>query len=504
MAVSTGVERLDEILGGGFPENRSVLVEGPPGAGKSTLAMSFLQAGLDEGERCTYVSTEQTLEELRDTFEPFAFDLETDSLTVLSLHPRPGDGNQQYERGDVIETFGTDGSDEETPYILRTLDGSDEIDHNRVAFTLSNLREFLAFNAAGDRIVVDSISGLRGIGSGGDAYRRLVLELIQVCTDELDATTLFTAEAATDRQGEETTPSSGIDAIQYTFHGVLRLRRRRIRGTERRFLEVAKMRGTAHDDRQFELSFDGDGIALLPERRTASTSFVPQTQVSTGIDGLDSLLGGGLIQGDATLLQHDSETRIEPVLYTGLSNLLGEERSIAFLPGLETEPLVPKTVFERHGVSMTDLLEDDRLFVFDPQGRWPTHRNVFELSDDGHDLREAVATAHDRGRGRGLAMAFDTRPLVSLLGTEAARLFRSWLRTEIRTDHDVVLDVQNPSLLEDGLAEFHTNAAAQVLETWRDETGIQYVQLHKSPTGDVGGVRLVDYLERPPYVRVVR
>lgn len=501
MAVSTGIDRLDAILGGGFPENRTVLVAGPPGSGKSTLAMHFLQAGLEAGEECTYVSTEQTLEELRDSFEPFPFDLETDSLTALSVHPRPGEGSERYERGDVIETYG--GGGEDTPYVLRTLEGTDEIDRHQVGFTVSNLREFLAFNASGDRIVLDGVSGLQGIGDDEDAYRRLVLELIQLCTDELDATALFTAEAPTRRGRDGTTNGSPIDPIQYNFHGVLRLHRRRIRGTDRRFLEVAKLRGTAYDDRQYELTFDDDGVCLLPERRTASEAFIPHEHVPTGIDGLDTLLGGGLIRGEPTLLRHDSETRVEPIVYACLSNLLEEEYSIAFLPDHHTDPLVPKTAFERLGVSMADLLERDRLFVFDPPGKWPDHRNVFELDDDGTDLREAVTTARDRARGAGLAMSFDTKPLVHLLGADATRLFRSWLQADVRTQRDVVVDVQNPSLLQDKLAEFYTDSAAQVLETWRDETGIQYVQLRQSPTGEVGAVRLVDYLEQPPYVRVV-
>ncbi|MFB6304876.1 MAG: RAD55 family ATPase, partial [Haloferacaceae archaeon] len=64
--VGTGEPVLDGMLRGGLPENRAVLVTGGPGTGKSTLAMQFLQAGLERGETALYVSTEQTIEELRD------------------------------------------------------------------------------------------------------------------------------------------------------------------------------------------------------------------------------------------------------------------------------------------------------------------------------------------------------------------------------------------------------------------------------------------------------
>lgn len=48
---ATGIEGLDEILGGGFPENRLILVAGNPGTGKTTLALQFLQEGRARGER---------------------------------------------------------------------------------------------------------------------------------------------------------------------------------------------------------------------------------------------------------------------------------------------------------------------------------------------------------------------------------------------------------------------------------------------------------------------
>ena len=53
--VATGIQGLDEILGGGLPENRLYLVEGEPGTGKTTLALQFLLEG-PGGERGLYVT----------------------------------------------------------------------------------------------------------------------------------------------------------------------------------------------------------------------------------------------------------------------------------------------------------------------------------------------------------------------------------------------------------------------------------------------------------------
>lgn len=45
-----GVEGLDEVLHGGLPTNRMYLIQGDPGAGKTTLAMQFLMEGVRKGE----------------------------------------------------------------------------------------------------------------------------------------------------------------------------------------------------------------------------------------------------------------------------------------------------------------------------------------------------------------------------------------------------------------------------------------------------------------------
>ena len=47
---TTGVEGLDDLLGGGIPIGDAVLVSGPSGAGKSVLAAQFIAAGARQGE----------------------------------------------------------------------------------------------------------------------------------------------------------------------------------------------------------------------------------------------------------------------------------------------------------------------------------------------------------------------------------------------------------------------------------------------------------------------
>src|SRR3954466_3709485 len=61
---SSGIEGLDLVLQGGLIPARTYLVEGTPGAGKTTLAMQFLLEGLRRGEKCVYVTLSESKSEL--------------------------------------------------------------------------------------------------------------------------------------------------------------------------------------------------------------------------------------------------------------------------------------------------------------------------------------------------------------------------------------------------------------------------------------------------------
>src|SRR5207248_87921 len=61
---ATGTEGLDQVLGGGFTPNRLYLVEGDPGAGKTTLALRYLLEGARHGETGLYVTLSETREEI--------------------------------------------------------------------------------------------------------------------------------------------------------------------------------------------------------------------------------------------------------------------------------------------------------------------------------------------------------------------------------------------------------------------------------------------------------
>lgn len=73
--VSTGIKRLDAMLDGGYFRGSSVLLTGAPGTAKSTLAASFAEAASKRGERCLYVSFDESSEEMIRNFASVNLDL---------------------------------------------------------------------------------------------------------------------------------------------------------------------------------------------------------------------------------------------------------------------------------------------------------------------------------------------------------------------------------------------------------------------------------------------
>ena len=94
--VSTGCAGLDNILGGGFPKGRLYLVEGDPGAGKTTLALQFAREGVGQGERALYITLSESRADLLHSAQSHGLSLE--NIEIVELLPNENDllPEQQY------------------------------------------------------------------------------------------------------------------------------------------------------------------------------------------------------------------------------------------------------------------------------------------------------------------------------------------------------------------------------------------------------------------------
>jgi KaiC/GvpD/RAD55 family RecA-like ATPase len=62
--VKTGIKGLDELLAGGIPKESITLVSGPPGSGKSIFCYQFIAKGVQEGNKCLYLTLDKKIEGL--------------------------------------------------------------------------------------------------------------------------------------------------------------------------------------------------------------------------------------------------------------------------------------------------------------------------------------------------------------------------------------------------------------------------------------------------------
>lgn len=502
----TGIPVLDDCLQGGFPDKRAVLVTGGPGTGKTTLAMQFLQAGLGNGERCLFVSTEQTADELRDSFAPYPFNIDSENLSVATLHATPGVTLDSESQVLTLATLG----DSQTPECEVPTFG-----RYRTPFTAPKVAEFLERFAPADRVVFDSISGLAVMTENERTYKRIVLDIIRVLADTLGATALLTAENASfDGQ------SSASESLHYCTHGVVELSRETVEGDYHRFLQIKKMRGVEHDTRRYEMEFDSDGIHLLPRSRTPPMLRADHQTLGTGIAGLDTLCGGGLVRGGTVLLEHDGRAYVDAVIANVITQAVREGEAIVLVPPTSLTPShLDDLIAERIG-TVRQLLADDQLFVLDLTESWrDLGENVFTITDNEQRLRTLIGMPKPllawkmksifgkmnerRGDQSALAVVF-TEALLQEFDPSEVRQTYYWARKTLFVPEDTLLFVQNPGVMEGNLAEFFVYDSQQMLRTWMHHAGLQYVKLEKSPTGHLASTSLVEHVDYPPYVRVQR
>jgi circadian clock protein KaiC len=79
----TGIEGLDNILGGGLPKDHLYLVEGESGSGKTTLGLQFLLEGRRRGERGLWITMAETAKDLGQAARSHGWSLE--GIAVCNL-----------------------------------------------------------------------------------------------------------------------------------------------------------------------------------------------------------------------------------------------------------------------------------------------------------------------------------------------------------------------------------------------------------------------------------
>lgn len=472
--VSTGEEGLDNALSGGIPRGGSLLFVGPPGSGKTTLAAQFVQDGVSKRERCLFISTEQTPEELDRSLGRTGFDSENERLSVLSIHPKKG---ETFEGADG----GVDGG-----VVLTDLEGNgDEVFQK--PFSGKYLKREISKHGPSERVVIDSVSGLEALSSEPEIFRRELVDLIQYVTDEMDSTLVMTSED---------TESPKSNTARYSADGVFRLEKReggRRHGSVYFTGEVSKMRGADHCRRTYGVRHDEDGVKLLHCQGNKLRD-EGEDLVSTKCAGMDSLLGGGVAKGESVLVEHDGLSWSEEVVGGIIDEAISSGMSVSVTP---TPSMMSSYPFD--DLEVDELLRNNRLFILDPIGFVDMQSpNVFFESKSLPGVNDVINDR--RGDDPMLVVGNIDIELVSFGAKESRRARYS--NSAALSEKDIVLNVVNSGSVSERVASFHRSAADTVL-SMENDSDVCTVTLRKSPSGIQGKTEMVTCSDSPPYYNVV-
>ncbi|MET0517468.1 MAG: ATPase domain-containing protein [Burkholderiaceae bacterium] len=262
----TGVAGLDNVLGGGLTAQRLYLLEGAPGAGKTTIALQFLREGVERGEAVLYITLSETLAELHGVAASHGWEL--GGITVRELLPSEDalEPDEQYTMFHPSEV-------ELSQTTLKILADVDRIKPSRVVF--------------------DSLSELRLLAGSSLRYRRQILALKQ----------FFAGRQCTVLLLDDMTAIEHDLQVQSIAHAVVRLEKiHSDYGATRRRLIVSKYRGRAYRDGFHDYKIIRGGLEVYPRLVAAEHSApIEQRRLSSGLERLDRLLGGGIERGTSTL-----------------------------------------------------------------------------------------------------------------------------------------------------------------------------------------------------------
>jgi circadian clock protein KaiC len=263
----TAVPGFDEIVCGGLIPGRLYLLDGDPGAGKTTFALQYLLEGLRSGERCLYVTLSETKEELAAGARSHGWSLE--GIEIVEL---------------VAEADELDGESD-----LTMLHPSEVELTETTRKVLQAVEQFRP-----SRMVFDSLSELRLLAQSSLRYRRQILALKQ----------FFVGRGCTVLLLDDRTAEGPDLQLHSIAHGVISLEfRAPPYGRVRRELHILKFRGSDFASGFHDFVIRAGGIKVFP-RLVASdhgASF-ERSIIASGVESLDTLLGGGIERGTSTLL----------------------------------------------------------------------------------------------------------------------------------------------------------------------------------------------------------
>jgi circadian clock protein KaiC len=263
-SIPSGVPGLDTVLGGGLPEYSFNLIAGGPGSGKTTLAHQIMFANATVKRPALYFTVlgEPTIKMLRYQRQFSFFDPEVagSAIQFINLSAEV----MERDLGEVLQ---------------------------RIVSEIERAKPGI--------VVVDSFRTIRGNRGGSD----------HVATFELDqfvqrlALHLTTWEATSFLLGEYAEEEQR-NPVFTVADGIIWLSQVTDRNSVVRKLQVVKTRGRAPMPGLHTFKITGNGLQIYPRipEQTQKRKLQKRERLSTGVSGIDEMIDGGVIAGDAVML----------------------------------------------------------------------------------------------------------------------------------------------------------------------------------------------------------
>lgn len=320
--LSTGVEGLDAILGGGLHPGGIYIVSGRPGAGKTILSNQMVFAHAKAGGRAVYATL------LAETHERLIAQLRT------------------------LSFFDPARVGKEVVY----LNGLEAILDGGLAELLQLVRGMVRDHDA-SLLVLDGIVTASALAPSPVDYKRFISEL-QTWVAVVGCTVLLVASGGTDHPGS---------AEQTMVDGIIELSTERSKLRTFRHVTVTKLRGSAFVEGSHAYLITPNGLRVFPrfEARPMpepATELTDLAKLSTGVPGLDGIIGGGLVAGSTTLLLAPSGCgKTVLSLHFLAEGARRRERVLYF--GLFEQPTLVIAKGDRLGLGLGQALADGLLRV---------------------------------------------------------------------------------------------------------------------------------------------
>lgn len=266
----TGITTFDIIAKGGLPQNRTTLVSGTAGSGKTVFAMQFLAAGIrDADEHGVFVTFEESATDIRANMASFGWPLTewegAGQLAFVDASPDPDI--------EVVESGG---------YDLGAL----------LARVQNAVRKVNA-----TRVSVDSLGAIFSQFSDQSLVRR---ELFRIASalKHMGVTAILTSERTADYG-----PIARFGVEEFIADNVMVLRNVLDDENRRRTIEIMKFRGTDHQKGEYPFTIvAGKGVVVIPLSAIELRQKSSNIRITSGNDDLDQMCGGGFFRDSVILL----------------------------------------------------------------------------------------------------------------------------------------------------------------------------------------------------------